>query len=153
MAPAAQHTHTHPVAMQGTGPAGRVLAGTADQVPRARAFAREVLGPVQVLDEALLLLTGLCTNALTHTASGGGSFEVTIRPGPPVLRIEVRDGGAEQAPVPRPYGRAAEAGRGLILVDALAKHWGFRGGQHGRVVFFELPCDGEAASSPGPRSA
>jgi anti-sigma regulatory factor (Ser/Thr protein kinase) len=120
--------------------ARRAFDGTPEQVSSARAFAREVLGPIPVLDEALLLLSELCTNALQHTASGSkGSFEVAIDPGPEVLRVEVRDSGAARAPALVPADPAAETGRGLALVAALAGNWGCTGDREGRVVFFELP--------------
>lgn len=118
----------------------QVFPGCHDQVARARAFVRAVLGPVPVLDEAVLLVSELCTNALLHTASGhGGTFEVAVYPCPLSARIEVRDGGATQAPsVSQPARTCAEDGRGLGLVELLAERWGHSGDHHGRSVFFEL---------------
>jgi Histidine kinase-like ATPase domain len=130
-----------------------VFGGTPGEVSRARAFARQILGPAAALDDALLLLTELCTNAVAHTASGdNGTFEVTICQGPGMLRVEVCDGGANQVPAPMRSDPAAGAGRGLVLVDVLAKRWGFCGGRKGRVVFFELPWDVAAGALPSPRS-
>ena len=57
----------------------RVFLGHHSQVACARAFVRAAVGPVSVVDEAVLLVSELCTNALLHTASGdGGMFEVAV---------------------------------------------------------------------------
>jgi anti-sigma regulatory factor (Ser/Thr protein kinase) len=120
--------------------AKRVFTGRYDQVGHAREFVKQVLGPVPVVDEAVLLVSELCTNALLHTASGdGGTFEVAVYMRSLGLRVEVRDGGAGQTPVVgQPAGTFAEDGRGLGLVELLADRWGHSGDQHGRSVFFEL---------------
>jgi anti-sigma regulatory factor (Ser/Thr protein kinase) len=118
----------------------RVFGGRDNQVACARAFVRTALGPVSVVDEAVLLVSELCTNALLHTASGyDGTFEVAVYLGPLSVRIEVRDGGAAQAPsVRQPVGTFAEYGRGLDLVELLSDRWGYSGDSNGRSVFFEL---------------
>jgi anti-sigma regulatory factor (Ser/Thr protein kinase) len=109
-------------------------------VGRAREFVRTTLGQVPVVDEAALLVSELCTNALLHTASGdGGMFEVAVWPYRFWVRIEVRDGGATQAPtVGRQHDTLAGQDRGLGLVELLADRWGYSGDRHGRSVFFEL---------------
>jgi len=115
----------------------RVFAGRHDQVACARAFVRTALGPVSVVDEAVLLVSELCTNALLHTASGyDGTFEVAVYLGSLSVRIEVRDGGAAMAPsVRQPVGTFAEYGRGLNLVELLSDRWGYSGESNGRSVF------------------
>ena len=118
----------------------RVFPGRHNQVACARAFVRTALGPVSVADEAVLLVSELCTNALLHTASGcDGTFVVAVYLGSLSVRIEVRDGGTAQAPsVRQPVGTFAEYGRGLDLVDLLSDRWGYSGDANGRSVFFEL---------------
>jgi anti-sigma regulatory factor (Ser/Thr protein kinase) len=121
--------------------ATHVFRGHHDQVGHAREFVRQALGPVPVVDEAVLLVSELCTNALLHTASGddGGTFEVAIYMRSIWLRVEVRDGGAGQTPVVgQPADTFAEGGRGLGLVELLADRWDHSGDRHGRSVFFEL---------------
>ena len=129
-----------PLAKQALDTRHRVFAGHRDQVARARQFVRAALGPIPVVDEAVLLVSELCTNALLHTASGyGGAFEVAVYLHSLSLRIEVRDGGAGQPPaVTQPADTLAQDGRGLGLVELLADKWGHCGDQHGRSVFFEL---------------
>ena len=116
-----------------------VFTGRDDQVALARDFVRHALGLVPVLDEAVLLVSELCTNALQHTASGrGGTFEVVVHPGPRSVRVEVRDDGSGKAPSEHAVDVLSEAGRGLGLVGSVADKWGHSGDRHGRLVFFEL---------------
>ena len=123
----------------GAAVSARSFSGRSDQVAAARSFVRKALGLVPVLDEAVLLTSELCTNALQHTASGsGGSFTVTVIREIGRARIEVRDHGAAQAPAAQLRIESSERGRGLDLVEVLADRWGYRGSQHGRTVFFEI---------------
>jgi anti-sigma regulatory factor (Ser/Thr protein kinase) len=122
-----------------TRPVRRVFPGRQDQVACAREFIRRKLGPCPVLDEAVLLTSELCANALQHTASGnGGSFEVTVFRGDHSLRIEVRDDGATTIPAVRPADDLEESGRGLELVALIASRWGQCGDEYGRSVYYEL---------------
>lgn len=119
--------------------ATRRFPGQHDQVCQARQFVAEALGQVPVLDDVVLLVSELCTNALVHTASGeGGTFEVAILPGPSCVRVEVRDDGSDRSRAAVPPDISAEDGRGLSLVDLIADRWGHLGDQRGRSIFFEL---------------
>ncbi len=90
-------------------------------------------------DEAVLLASELCANALQHTASGnGGAFEVTVYLGQDSLRIEVRDDGSKTVPVVQTFDQLSEDGRGLEIVALIAHRWGQCGDEFGRSVFFEL---------------
>ncbi len=122
-----------------TQPARRRFPGQHDQVSRARAFVKDVLADCPQLDEAVLLTSELCTNALQHSQSGnGGTFEVTVYHRPGSLRIEVRDEGSPSTPVPQSFDSCSEDGRGLEIVACLARRWGQRGDEYGRCVYFEL---------------
>ena len=117
----------------------RTFPGRSDQVSPARQFVREILGDDPCATDAVLLTSELATNAVVHTASGdGGSFHVTVRQVPPLVRVEVSDGGSSAAPTVDPGERLAPSGRGLLLVEHLASRWGHRGSPHGRVVWCEL---------------
>lgn len=117
----------------------RSFRGRSDQVAAARSFVRQALGLVPVLDEAVLLTSELCTNALQHTSSGsGGTFTVTVVREIGRARVEIRDDGSSLDPVNQPAAAASERGRGLGLVEALADRWGYRGSQFGRTVYFEI---------------
>jgi anti-sigma regulatory factor (Ser/Thr protein kinase) len=116
----------------------QVFCGTPEAVAAAREFTRDALGTVPALDDVVLLVSELCSNAIQHTASGhDGTFEVAISAGPRGVRITVRDDGSDQQPVVRPAEPGAR-GRGLQLVALLADRWGCRGGRGGRVVFFVM---------------
>jgi len=92
-----------------------------------------------MLDEAVLLTSELCTNALQHTASGnGGTFEVTVYRGRDSLRVEVHDDGSDTVPTARNFEELSDDGRGLEIVALLAHRWGQGGDEYGRSVFFEL---------------
>lgn len=144
-----------------TQPARRRFPGRHDQVSCARAFVRDILGGCPQLDEAVLLTSELCTNALQHTHSGdGGTFEVTVYHRPGSLRIEVRDDGSPSGPVPQPVDSCSLDGRGLEIVACLAHRWGQRGDEYGRCVYFELrwpdpagPDDPAPSEPAGARSA
>jgi anti-sigma regulatory factor (Ser/Thr protein kinase) len=120
-------------------PKRRTFPGRADQIAHARDFTRRALGPCPVLDEAVLLVSELATNALEHTAtSNAGSFHVTICLSETSVLVAVTDDGSDETPLPRPVDALAEDGRGLGLVDSVADRWGQRGNQHSRTVWAEL---------------
>jgi serine/threonine-protein kinase RsbW len=117
----------------------QVFGGTPEAVAAARAFTRDALGAVPALDDVVLLVSELCSNAIRHTASGhGGTFEVAISVGRGGVQVSVRDEGSDQQPVVRPTEPCAAGGRGLQLVRELADSWGYRGDRAGRVVFFAV---------------
>lgn len=108
-------------------------------VATARRFVRETLsqwGLASPMDDALLVVSELAANALTHAES---SYRVTLRAAGPALRIEVADAGAG-SPEPQPLTVDEEHGRGLHLVGALAASWGMESGEGGgKRVWAELP--------------
>jgi anti-sigma regulatory factor (Ser/Thr protein kinase) len=120
-------------------PRRRILAGSGEQVARARLFVGQVLGGCPAADDAVLLTSELVTNAITHTASGrGGKVIVTVYRAETRVRVEVRDDGSGQVPAVCSSGEAEEFGYGLGLVELIAHCWGYRGGQRGRIVWFML---------------
>jgi anti-sigma regulatory factor (Ser/Thr protein kinase) len=119
--------------------AKRTFPGNPCQIARVREFVRLVLGPLPVVDEAVLLASELATNAVIHTASGqGGVFDVAVRRYPSAVRVAIHDAGSHQVPTPRPQDHLTEAGRGLALVSLMADSWGHSEVMDGRSVFFEL---------------
>ena len=106
-----------------------VLATLASSVSRARRHAREMLWEWKLdflAEDAEVIVSELATNAIeAATASGtGGAVALQLLGGRSRLLILVRD------PVPWPPvapeaapGAAAESGRGLLLVTALATRW------------------------------
>jgi DNA-binding NarL/FixJ family response regulator len=104
----------------------------------ARRFAAQAVVDWQfdsVLDDALLVVSELAANALTHADS---ALELRMSHTENVLRIEVTDEGAG-TPEPQPESTTEEHGRGLHLVDHLTTAWGMtdRSGT-GKMVWAEL---------------
>jgi anti-sigma regulatory factor (Ser/Thr protein kinase) len=125
------------------------LAALPTAVSCARGHVRSVAlewGLARLADTAELLVSELTTNAVR--ASQG-----LATPGPPVVRlwlasdsawlvIHVWDGSG-QFPVRQHAGPAAESGRGLMLVEHLAKDWGSYRKANGKVVWAVLSTDSE----------
>ncbi|MEU0166956.1 ATP-binding protein [Streptomyces iakyrus] len=84
------------------------------------------------LDPARLIVAELASNAAVHGRVPGRSFRLGLTvTAPATLRIEVTDARDERLPT-RARGTVGaeptEAGRGLLLVEALADRWGVRTG-------------------------
>jgi anti-sigma regulatory factor (Ser/Thr protein kinase) len=118
-------------------------------VTAARRFVTETVldaGAPDLLDDARLLVSELATNAVTHAHT---EFTVSVHVAPAGLYVEVQDGDdaiPEAIPAAR-RGRSARAagtdlmsqhGRGLRLLDAAASAWGYRGTDHGKLVWFRI---------------
>jgi hypothetical protein len=104
---------------------------------RARLFTAETLedwGFARFIDDASLIVTELGTNAITHGREG---FTVTINSHHGVVRIEVQDR-TTTLPTRLPGTAGAVSGRGLVLVDAVAKRWGAAPTETGKIVWAEL---------------
>jgi DNA-binding NarL/FixJ family response regulator len=88
---------------------------------RARAFARDTIGEGgEVLETVELLLSELVTNAVLHAASAP---RVAIQVLHDRVHIEIVDH-TRQSVAPRDARSDDESGRGLGIVEALAKAWG-----------------------------
>jgi DNA-binding NarL/FixJ family response regulator len=104
----------------------------------ARRFMEETLSRwecADVLDVVNLLVSELVTNAVVH---GGSEAEVSVLLTPSALRVEVGD---HDEFVPSPKGADddwATSGRGLALVEAMAKAWGIERVPGGKVIWFEV---------------
>jgi anti-sigma regulatory factor (Ser/Thr protein kinase) len=109
-------------------------------VPAARRFANDAiidLGVEESAAEAQLLVSELATNAVMHAHTpirlsvlrAGGGVRVEVRDDDPAMP-EVAD---HMPP------ELATGGRGMLLVDLLARQWGVNGNEKGKTVWFELP--------------
>ncbi|MGW9399082.1 ATP-binding protein [Streptomyces sp. NPDC055642] len=127
-------------------------------VPGARAFARQALDGWDVLapdrlDDVLLCVSELATNALLHGVPAGRGFLLRLLPYADGVRVEVHDSGGGVPAVPK--GEPDESGRGLVLVGGLADKWGVGEREPGKVVWCEFAtapgaCPRSTRSSPGP---
>lgn len=120
-------------------PQTRIFDGFPEEIRNVRVFVAEVADGCPVVQDVVLLASELATNAVLHTASGaGGAFFVSVYVEGMCARVEVLDLGSATAPAVRRSGPPGESGAGLGLVETLADRWGFHGGNHGRVVWFEV---------------
>ena len=120
----------------------RMLPGAAESAAAARRLTRELLGPGHpALHTAMLLVSELVTNSVTHSRSGlpGGTVTVAVSTGSAGVLIQVRDDGGLTEPrvvetVPTGT-EGAEHGYGLLLVAALADTWGTTTTREGRLTW------------------
>ncbi|MFF3834973.1 ATP-binding protein [Streptomyces sp. NPDC002458] len=123
-------------------------------VPLVRQFVREALldwACEADLDDVLLCVSELATNALLHGVPPGRGFRVQLTCGS-VLRIEVHDSGGGQVGEPADPGPLAEGGRGLALVGALADAWGVGERDPGKIVWCEFAGSASRFVESGPRA-
>jgi anti-sigma regulatory factor (Ser/Thr protein kinase) len=87
----------------------------------------------ELLDVVNLLVSELVTNAVVH---GGSEAEVSVVLTPTALRVEVGDHD-EHVPTVNQAADWATSGRGLALVDTMARRWGIEPVPGGKVIWFE----------------
>ncbi|MFE4449205.1 ATP-binding protein [Streptomyces sp. NPDC056796] len=119
-------------------------------VGQARHRMREQLRgngvPDTVVDDAVLILSELLSNACRHgrplgqhSEAGDGDVRAAWhvdRRGD--LTVEVTDGGGPTRPVPSTPSVTARGGRGLNIISALAQEWGVRDDAVGEVTVWAL---------------
>jgi anti-sigma regulatory factor (Ser/Thr protein kinase) len=99
----------------------------------AVAVCREHLDD-QRCEDLALAVSELVTNAIRH---GGEPVTLTVLPGKDGVRIEVTDGSPDLQPTPEPA--PFDTGqRGLWLVDAVCRTWGWHEVEGGKCVWCEL---------------
>lgn len=100
-----------------------------------------VTGPA--IGDASLVLSELLSNAILHARPLDGS---TIRVAWSItegwLEVWVSDGGSSTRPRAQHPSLAATGGRGLAIVDHLARDWGVQSDSHQTTVWAVLPAPG-----------
>ncbi|MFF3263774.1 ATP-binding protein [Streptomyces sp. NPDC002932] len=127
------------------GPAG---VGQARRRMREQLRSRGV--PDSVVDDAVLILSELLSNACRHGRPLGRQSDVgegDVRAAWHVdrtggLTVEVTDGGGPTRPVPATPSVTARGGRGLNIISALAEKWGVRDDSSGEVTVWVLVDEG-----------
>ena len=135
--------HTGVVGDDPRGTSIRSFEATNDAPRAARRFLAErlrELGSEDLVLDATLVVTELAANAVLHART---AFSVAIMPARGALRIEVRDGSA-LPPVMRETGSSSASGRGLPLIDALAREWGVDHTASGKTVWAHLAAPAPA---------
>jgi anti-sigma regulatory factor (Ser/Thr protein kinase) len=111
-----------------------------DSIPAARAFLARLLDgwgvAAEVIDDASLMTSELMSNAVKH-GSGAVNLEIEVTDG--LLRVGVHDDDLE-TPVVRDVSTTRTDGRGMWIVQSLARDWGSEstGTRPGKTVWFEL---------------
>jgi serine/threonine-protein kinase RsbW len=104
----------------------RVFPAVPAQVREARQFLSAILDGRPATDDSILCLSELVTNATVHSRSSepDGHFSVRVHLDGGCLRVEVSDQGGPWA---QPAQTDERNGRGLLIVDQLARAWGRTG--------------------------
>jgi anti-sigma regulatory factor (Ser/Thr protein kinase) len=111
-----------------------------DAAARARRFATRMLAtarlehPAETTVDVELIVSELVTNARLHAAP---PIVVRVRPLPDGVRIEVADE-SRSAPMRGVPSVDGMTGRGIALVEALARRWGIEPTAGGKVVWCEV---------------
>lgn len=119
-------------------------AASASAARRLVAQALEATPYAVVVDDAVVAVSELVTNALVHA---GTEIAVQVRVDERGLLVEVHDGNP-QVPVVRRHARESGTGRGLHMVDGLADEWGVYHRGDGKVVWFRIGQAGGGSSTP-----
>ncbi|MEV6956793.1 ATP-binding protein [Streptomyces sp. NPDC051183] len=128
----------------------RVYPRSRQTVASAREFASATLhawGVTCRRDDVSLCVSELATNALLHGVPPGRGYRVRLLRFEELVRVEVHDSGRGW---PRVAARdpAAEGGRGLQLVAAVADRWGVGLRVPGKVVWCEFGVGASGAERP-----
>ena len=85
-------------------------------------------------DDLALAVSELVTNAITH---GSAPVTLTVSPGEDTVRVEVTDGNPS-LPLPAMPGELEPGRRGLRLVSAVCRAWGWHEIDGGKCVWCEI---------------
>jgi len=119
-----------------------VLAAVEESAKAAREFAREYVAfhgatiGGDLLDDVLVVVSEIVTNAIRYGAEPGDSLLVVLGHGPDRVTVEVHDT-RRGSPRFRPESVERQRGRGMYVVNALAT-WGVRDRPFGKVVWAEV---------------
>ena len=141
--------HREPPASAGdtAGGEGRRIDIVLPAVPKSVSAARHAVAellddvesvPVEAVEDVLLLVSELVTNAVLH-AGTSTRVSATVEAG--VVSVAVSDDDPHHAPFLAERGSMATNGRGVMLVDALASDWGIDLRHDSKVVWFEAWYD------------
>ena len=120
------------------------VSETYPPVPRSVLLARVLVTdtcrvwelPV-VLSHAEIIVSELMANVVRHART---QSRLVVSQFARNLHLAVRDRSPELARLAGPVGTDAESGRGLLLVDTLATHWGCTPTADGKVTWATLPA-------------
>jgi anti-sigma regulatory factor (Ser/Thr protein kinase) len=94
----------------------------------------------EACDDALLVLSELVSNAVTHAAPlPNGRIAVGWAVRDDALHLEITDGGAATSPQVRVAALLSGSGRGLDIVRTICRAWGVTEGERSVTVWADVP--------------
>lgn len=140
-----QERNASPCCAHSDGPPAQALfPADAEAARHARKHVRELLAHDDAwrlsderLDDVLLIVSELVTNAYRYGTKPGDSVLVTVLTTTETVRIEVDDA-RRQRPHLRNESDERACGRGLHIVDALAARWDVDDRPYGKRVWAEV---------------
>jgi anti-sigma regulatory factor (Ser/Thr protein kinase) len=101
--------------------------------------------------DAVLVVSELLSNAIRHARPlPGASLQVAWAVDNGSIEVAVSDGGAPTRPHIAHASMSSLGGRGLDIVDYLARTWGVRSDPEGLTVWAVLPAPGGPADEAAP---
>ena len=118
------------------------FASSTDAPSQARRFVSDAMtqvvgGPHGVIDDAVLVVSELVTNA---TNAGADEIVVELDIHHRMTRVGVEDDG-QGTPEPHSASETDEHGRGLAIVSTLTDGWQIRPTDGGKQVWADVPAD------------
>jgi anti-anti-sigma factor len=110
------------------------IAGTARHARNMATEACTRWSLPELIGPAALVASELVTNAIEHA---GTMMTLRISRRPRYVHLAVKDGSVREPALTRPV-EAVSGGRGLLLVDSVAVHWGWLPCRDGKVVWAAL---------------
>jgi anti-sigma regulatory factor (Ser/Thr protein kinase) len=101
----------------------------------ARREVRDLVGDHPRIDDLLLCVSEVVTNAVVHA---GSLSHLTLDCGDDHVRVEVVDRSPETLPQPGEPDPSSPSGRGMRLVASLADRWGVEVDRVQKSVWFEF---------------
>ena len=101
----------------------------------ARASIRSAADGLERLDDLILLVTELATNAVLHA---GGAQELSFHRGRDAVVIALTDRSVTSAPAVGRLGTTSPTGRGMAIVDSLSDQWGVTLTSTSKTVWCEV---------------
>ncbi len=104
--------------------------------------------------DAVLVVSELLSNAIRHARPlPGANVQVAWAVGEDAIEVAVSDGGAPTTPVRGHATVSSLGGRGLAIVEYLARRWGVRSDDSGHTVWAVLAAPAVGPLSPEPALA
>lgn len=114
------------------------LPAQASAIAAGRTFARDFCLRHELssstTDDVVLLVSELVTNAYLHARSG---VHLTLDVDVGLVRIEASDD-SPILPIVRQQTDQRSVGRGLVLLDGLARRWGVQPAASGKLIWVEI---------------